>query len=168
MFIEVGKVYKVGTYSIRKERSMSRGSTNKVILVGNVGADPEVRFTAGGTRVAHFSMATSEQWQDKKGKRQERTEWHRVVLWRRLAEITGQYVKKGSKVYIEGKLQTRAWEDAEGQKHYTTEIIAYNIEMLDIQGGGPAELDMSYGRGSDESAVPRGVERRVAEDDLPF
>ena len=147
---------------------MSRGSINKVVLIGNLGADPEVRFTAGGAQVANLRLATSEHWQDKKGERQERTEWHRIVLWRRLAEIAGQYLKKGSKVYVEGKLQTRIWDDAKGQKHYATEIIAQTLEMLDIQGEGPADLDMSYGGGANDSAVSRSADRLTTEEDLPF
>ncbi len=147
---------------------MARGSVNKVILIGNLGADPDLRFTANGAQVAHFNMATSETWQDKGGERQERTEWHRIVLWRRLAEVAGQYLKKGSKVYIEGKLQTRTWDDAKGQKHYTTEIIAQSMEMLDGQNGGPGELDMAYGRTVHE--VPAVPESRsgAGDDDLPF
>ena len=147
---------------------MSRGSRNKVISVGNLGADPEVRFTAAGAQVANFRMATSEHWQDKNGERQERTEWHRIVLWRHLGEIAGQYLKKGSKVCVEGKLQTRTWDDAKGQTHYTTEIIAQNLEMLNGQSGEPADLNMTYGRGADEITVSRTVNRSKAEDDLPF
>ena len=113
-------------------------------------------------------MATSEHWQDKKRERKERTEWHRVVLWRRLAEITGQYLKKGGKVYVEGKLQTRTWDDAKGQTHYATETIAQNLEILDGQSRGPADLDMTYVRGADESIVSRTVDRSAADDDLPF
>lgn len=146
---------------------MSRGSVNKVVLIGNLGADPDVRFTASGAQVAHFNLATSESWQDKNGERQERTEWHRIVVWRRLAEIAAQYIKKGNKVYVEGKLQTRSWDDANGQKRYTTEIVAQTLEMLDGANGGPADLDLSYGRGQRASASqlngPQG-----GEDDLPF
>jgi single-strand DNA-binding protein len=110
---------------------MSKGSVNKVILIGNLGSDPEVRFTPSGVQVANFSLATSESWTDKAGERQERAEWHRIVLWRRLAEVAGQYLKKGSKIYIEGKLQTRSWEDQNGQKRYTTEVVANSLEMLE-------------------------------------
>ena len=146
---------------------MSRGSVNKVILVGNLGADPDVRFTASGTQVAHFNLATSESWQDKNGERQERTEWHRIVLWRRLAEIAAQYIKKGNKVYIEGKLQTRSWDDSNGQKRYTTEIVAQTLEMLDGANGGPADLDLSYGRGQQTGAARINSSQGGAED-LPF
>ena len=113
---------------------MARSGINKVILVGNLGQDPEVKFTAGGAAVTTLSIATSDSWKDKdSGMDKERTEWHRVVLWRRLAEIAGEYLKKGSKVYIEGQLQTRKWEQ-EGQTRYTTEIIARDIQFLDSRG----------------------------------
>ena len=104
----------------------------------------------------------------RRGERQERTEWHRIVLWRRLAELVGQYLKKGSKVYVEGKLQTRTWDDAKGQKHYATEIIAQTLEMLDSQSGGPADLDMSYGGGANDNTVSRSADRFTTEEDLPF
>ena len=103
---------------------MARSGINKVILVGNLGQDPEIKYTAGGAAVTTLSLATSDSWKDKEtGTDQERTEWHRVVLWRRLAEIAGEYLKKGSKFYIEGQLQTRKWEQ-DGQTRYTTEIVA--------------------------------------------
>ena len=145
---------------------MSRGSINKVTLIGNLGSDPELRFTSGGTQVANFSLATSESWVDKSGERQERAEWHRIVMWRRLAEIAGQYLKKGSKIYVEGKLQTRNWEDQKGQRRYITEVVVNSMEMLD-SAGGSAELDMDYGREKEErAAVPAGVNEE--EDGLPF
>lgn len=110
---------------------MARG-INKVILIGNLGQDPEVRFTPSGTAVANVSLATSDTWTDKQsGQRQERTEWHRVVMFNKLAEITQQYLKKGSKLYVEGRLQTRKWQDQNGQDKYSTEIVANNMEMLD-------------------------------------
>jgi len=106
-------------------------SVNKAIIVGNLGADPEVRFTTGGTAVANFSVATNEKWKDKStGEDKEKAEWHNIVAWDKLGEICGEYLKKGSQVYIEGKIQTRKWEDKEGVKRYTTEIIAYKMEML--------------------------------------
>ncbi|MCW8927704.1 MAG: single-stranded DNA-binding protein, partial [Gammaproteobacteria bacterium] len=109
---------------------MARG-VNKVILVGNLGQDPEVRYTASGAAVANISVATSEQWTDKQsGQKQERTEWHRVVLFGRLGEIAGEYLKKGSQVYLEGKLQTRKWQDQNGQDRYSTEIVANEMQML--------------------------------------
>ena len=113
---------------------MARSGINKVIIVGNLGQDPEIKYTAGGAAVTTLSIATSDSWKDKdSGMDQERTEWHRVVLWRRLAEIAGEYLKKGSKVYIEGQLQTRKWEQ-EGQTRYTTEIIARDMQFLDSRG----------------------------------
>ncbi|MFT5090579.1 MAG: single-strand DNA-binding protein, partial [Planctomycetota bacterium] len=114
---------------------MARG-VNKVILIGNLGGDPEVRFTPDGTAVANFSLATSESWKDRSGERQERTEWHRLVLWRQLAEIAKNYLRKGSKIYVEGKLQTRSWDDQSGQKRYTTEVVVNEMEMLDSREGG--------------------------------
>lgn len=105
-------------------------SVNKAILVGNLGADPEIRYTPSGTAVANFNVATREQWTNKDGEKEERTEWHRIVAWSRLGEICGEYLRKGSQVYIEGRLQTRAWEDRDGNKRYTTEIIAQTMQML--------------------------------------
>lgn len=108
---------------------------NKVIIVGNLGNDPEIRYSNNGAAIANISVATSESWKDKNtGERQERTEWHRIVLFNRLGEIAGEYLKKGSKVYIEGKLQTRKWQDQQGQDRYTTEIVADQMQMLDAQG----------------------------------
>ena len=115
---------------------MARG-INKVILIGNLGQDPEVRFTPSGTAVANLNLATSDTWMDKQsGQRQERTEWHRVVLFNKTAEIAQQYLKKGSKVYIEGRLQTRKWQDQNGQDKYSTEIVANDMQMLDGRGDG--------------------------------
>lgn len=114
---------------------MSRG-VNKAILVGHLGADPEVKYTAKGTAVANLSVATSESWKDKDtGERTERTEWHRVTMWGRLAEISGEYLRKGSQVYLEGKLQTREWTDRDGNVRYTTEIVASEMQMLGGRGG---------------------------------
>ncbi len=119
----------------------SRG-INKVILVGNLGADPEVRYMTNGEAVANLTLATSEVWKDKEsGENKERTEWHRVVLYRRLAEIAGEYVKKGSKIYIEGKIKTRKWQDQAGQDRYTTEIIADELQMLDRASGDRASSE---------------------------
>ncbi|MEQ6918696.1 single-stranded DNA-binding protein [Halomonas aquatica] len=115
---------------------MARG-INKVILIGNLGQDPEVRFTPSGTAVANLNLATTDTWMDKQsGQRQERTEWHRVVLFNKTAEIAQQYLKKGSKVYIEGRLQTRKWQDQNGQDKYSTEIVANDMQMLDGRGDG--------------------------------
>lgn len=116
---------------------MATRGVNKVILIGNLGRDPETRYMPDGNAVTNVTVATSIQWKDKGGEQQERTEWHRVVFFRKLAEIAGEYLKKGSKVYIEGSLQTRQWE-RDGQKHYTTEIVADQMQMLDsrVSGGG--------------------------------
>ena len=114
---------------------MARG-VNKVILVGNLGKDPEMKYTASGAAIANITIATSESWNDKQtGEKQEKTEWHRVVFFRRLAEIAGEYLRKGSQVYIEGKLQTRKWQDQNGQDRYTTEIVANEMQMLGSRGG---------------------------------
>ncbi|HCS28017.1 MAG TPA: single-stranded DNA-binding protein [Spongiibacteraceae bacterium] len=116
---------------------MSKGSVNKVILVGNLGQDPETRYMPSGGAVTNITVATSETWKDKNsGQQQERTEWHRVVFFNRLAEIAGEYLKKGSKVYVEGSLRTRKWQGQDGQDRYTTEIVAAEMQMLDSRGGG--------------------------------
>lgn len=109
---------------------------NKVILVGNLGRDPEVRYTKSGQAVASFSLATSEKWTGKDGNKEEKTEWHRIVAWGKLGEICGEYLSKGKQVYIEGRLQTREWEDNDGNKKQTTEIVANNMTMLGQAGGG--------------------------------
>ena len=124
---------------------MARG-INKVILVGNLGRDPEMRYTPNGTAVASLAVATSESWKDKQtGDMQERTEWHRVSMFNRLGEIAGEYLKKGSKVYIEGKLRTNKWQDNNGQDRYTTEIVASEMQMLDSRGGGGSGGGMGGG-----------------------
>lgn len=119
---------------------MARG-VNKVILIGNLGKDPEMRYTPNGLAVANITLATSESWKDKQsGENVERTEWHRIVFYQRLAEIVGEYVRKGSKIFVEGRLQTRKWQDKNtGQDRYTTEIIADNMQMLDSKGGSTGE-----------------------------
>lgn len=120
---------------------MARG-INKVILVGNLGKDPETRYTQSNTAVTTITLATSDSWRDKNtGENQERTEWHRVVLWGRLGEIAGEYLQKGRQVYIEGRLQTRKWQDQSGQDRYTTEIVANEMQMLGGRTGGSAPLD---------------------------
>ena len=115
-------------------------SVNKVILMGNLGKDPEVRFMPNGDAVCNFSIATTDNWKDKNGEKQERTEWHNIVMYRKLAEIAGEYLKKGRPVFIEGRLQTRKWQTKEGQDRYTTEIIADSMQMLGGRdsGGGPS------------------------------
>jgi len=112
------------------------GGVNKVILIGNLGADPEVRYTPSGQAVANFRIATSESWVDKQGQKQERTEWHRIVAWAKLAELCGEYLAKGRQVFVEGKLQTRQWEDRDGNKRFTTEIQAREITFLGGRDGG--------------------------------
>ncbi len=135
---------------------------NKVILVGRLGRDPEVRYTPSGVAVANFSMATSEEWKDKdSGEKKERTEWHRIVAWRRLGEICGEYLRKGSQIYIEGKLQTRDWEDRDGNKRYTTEIVAQSMQMLDS----PAREGKAQ---SEEERYPVEEPISIPEDDIPF
>lgn len=115
---------------------MSTKGVNKVIIIGNLGGDPEVRFMPNGTAVANFTVATSEAWKDKQtGEQKEKTEWHRIVIYQRLAEIAGEYLRKGAKVYLEGKLHTRKWQNQQGQDQYTTEVIVNNMQMLDRAGG---------------------------------
>jgi single-strand DNA-binding protein len=122
-------------------------SVNKVILIGNLGKDPEVRFTPGGQAVANFSVATSDNWTDKSGQKQERTEWHRIVVWGKQAELCGEYLKKGRQVYIEGRLQTREWTDKEGRKNYTTEVVANAVTFLGSRDGAGAGSGGGGGRG---------------------
>jgi len=147
---------------------MARG-VNKVILIGHLGRDPEVRYTPSGSAVANVSLATSEGWKDKTtGEQQERTEWHRVVFFSRLAEIVGEYLKKGSQVYVEGRLQTRKWQDKSGQDRYTTEIIANDMQMLGSRG----ESTGSFGGGKESpqpepAGGPSGGSEEF-DDDIPF
>ena len=150
---------------------MARG-VNKVILIGNLGGDPEVRYTPGGAAVANATLATNESWNDREGQRQERTEWHRLVFWSKLAEIVGQYLKKGSKVCVEGRLQTRSWEDDSGQRHYVTEVVVSDLKLVD-GAGGPGEMDLSFGRHGDDAeslAHVSAMGNNTAEEDdgLPF
>ncbi len=154
---------------------MARG-INKVILIGNLGNDPEVRYMPDGGAVANITVATSEQWKDKQtGEQQERTEWHRVVLFRRLGEIAGEYLKKGSKVYIEGKLQTRKWQDQNGNDRYTTEIVANEMQMLDSRGSGSGSANFGQGapaRSQSTGAAPANQPAAGGledfDDDIPF
>lgn len=162
---------------------------NKAILVGNLGRDPEMRYTQDGQAVANFTVATSERWTDRNtNERREQTEWHRVVCFRRLAEICGEYLHKGSKVYIEGRLQTRSWEGQDGQTRYTTEIVARDMKMLDSRGGGgggfspddpgPADNRGGYSQQQPRSPQPPRGDRQASpppaddpddfEDDIPF
>ena len=157
---------------------MARRGVNKVILIGNVGADPELRYTPSGTAVTNFNMATNESWTDSSGERQERTEWHRIVVWGRRAEICNQYLRKGSKVYIEGRLQTRNWEGQDGQKRYTTEVVARDMQILDSRDDTAAaapDTAPSYGtspKPQSDSPSPDSPSPEPppygADDDLPF
>ncbi len=156
---------------------MARGSVNKVILIGNLGADPEVRYMPNGGAVANITVATTEQWKDKQtGEQQERTEWNRVVLYRRLAEIAGEYLRKGSKVYIEGRLQTRKWQDQNGNDRYTTEIVANEMQMLDSRsssGGGSGFQQQPAAQGQSGGAQSSGAQQGGGsvddfDDDIPF
>jgi single-strand DNA-binding protein len=128
---------------------MAGKSVNKVILIGNLGKDPEVKYTPQGTPVAKITLATNERFKDKSGEWQDRTEWHNVVLWQRLAEIAGEYLKKGGKVYIEGRLQTRSWDDkTSGQKKYMTEVVANDLVLLGGRGEGGGSGDFASSRGA--------------------
>ncbi len=160
---------------------MARG-VNKVILIGNIGKDPETRYSAGGGAITNITLATSESWKDKAtGENQERTEWHRVVFFGRLGEIAGEYLKKGSKVYVEGSLRTRKWQDQSGQDKYTTEIVASEMQMLDGRQGGGSDFggERSQGGGNYSAGNTGGGSRREEpasapagfdqfDDDIPF
>jgi len=154
---------------------MARG-INKVILIGHLGQDPEVRFTPGGSAVTTVNLATSEGWKDKQsGEMQEHTEWHRVVLFGRLAEICGEYARKGSRIYFEGRLRTRKWADKNGQERYTTEIVGQEMQLLDSRGAGGGADEMggsSAGRSSSASNNQRSSAPMPAmeefDDDIPF
>lgn len=144
---------------------MARG-VNKVILIGNLGGDPEVRYTPNGSAVANATLATTEAWKDKQtGESQERTEWHRIVFFNRLAEIVGEYLKKGSKVYVEGSLRTRKWEDKNNIERYTTEIVASNMQMLDSRGN--PQSGSQYNAPA-KSAQPATASAGSFDDDIPF
>ena len=141
---------------------------NKVTLLGNLGDDPETRFTPSGTQVATASLATDESWTDPKGGRRRRTEWHRLVFWRRLAEVAGQHLRKGVRVHVEGRLQTRKWEDRQGNRHRVTEIVVTDLRFVD-GAGGPGELDLLYGREEAEPGTTTTHAPGALEDDgLPF
>jgi single-strand DNA-binding protein len=150
------------------------GSVNKVILVGNLGRDAELRYTPGGAAVATLNMATTEVWNDKAGQRQEKTEWHRVVLWGKSAESLSEYLVKGKQIYVEGRLQTRQWDDKDGNKRYTTEIRGDRIVLLSGGGGGGMGAGRSQARGA--AAGPGGPDlepmgepiNELTDDDIPF
>jgi single-strand DNA-binding protein len=158
-------------------------SVNKVILIGNLGRDPETRYTTGGDAVTNLRLATTETWKDKSGEKQEKTEWHTVVLFGRQAEIAGEYLKKGRSVYIEGRLQTRKYTDKEGQERYSTEVVGDRMQLLGGAregggGGGDAEFSGGGGGGSTTAARPGGGSKPAAapkksnpddfDDDIPF
>jgi single-strand DNA-binding protein len=146
------------------------GSVNKVILVGNLGRDAELRYTQGGAAVATLNLATTETWNDKEGQRQEKTEWHRVVLWGKQAETLNQYLQKGKQIYVEGRLQTRQWDDKDGNKRYTTEIRGDRVVLLSSGAGG--QRGGGAGTGARSEAPPHGEPTDMApdlsEDDIPF
>ena len=153
---------------------MARG-VNKVILVGNLGRDPEIKYTASGTAIANVTVATSESWNDKQtNERVEKTEWHRVVAFQRLAEIMGEYLKKGSQVYIEGKLQTRKWQDQNGQDRYSTEVVANDMQMLGSRSGEATSQPQSARGGfrsnppSQQAPAQSNQDNDFADDDIPF
>lgn len=157
---------------------MARG-VNKVILIGNLGNDPDIRYTAGGAAVANISLATAESWKDKNtGEQQERTEWHRIVFFSRLAEIVGEYLRKGSQIYVEGRLQTRKWQDKEGNDRYTTEIVANEMQMLGSKSGGSASSDSAPQSAPSSSPQPQSAAAQNSapapapaddfDDDIPF
>lgn len=144
-------------------------SVNKVILIGNLGRDPEVRYTPSGTAVANFSLATTENWTNKDGEKQSRTEWHRIVAWGRLGETCGEYLSKGSQVYIEGSLQTNEWEDQEGNKRKTTEIRAWRMQMLGSRAQAEPLSKESFGPEPETaSGEPETASENPTEDDIPF
>lgn len=147
-------------------------SLNKVMLIGNLGKDPEVRYTAAGTAVASFSMATTEKFKSKAGEWEDRTEWHNVTLWGRLAEISGEYLSKGKPVYIEGRLQTRKWQDRDGVDRYTTEVVAEKMQMLGGKNGGSGNASNSGngGTGGGQGVSGGSIEEPPfsSDDDIPF
>jgi len=137
---------------------------NKAILIGNLGKDPEMRYTPGGLGIANFNIATSETWNNKEGAKETRTEWHRIVAFGKLAEICGEYLSKGKQVYIEGRIQTRDWEDKDGNKRYTTEIVANQMLMLGSRDAGDAAKSQGGGGGGFQGAPGPGPQ----DDDIPF
>ena len=149
-------------------------SVNKVILVGRLGKDPETRYMTNGEAVTNVTLATSENWKDKSGEKQERTEWHNLVFYRRLAEIAGEYLKKGSQIYVEGKIQTRKWQDKEGKDRYTTEIIVNEMQMLGSKSGGAGSFEVveraASGGGSSPSRPAPAAKGNFDnfDDDIPF
>lgn len=160
---------------------MAQQGVNKVILIGNLGRDPDMRYTGSGNAVANLSLATTERWRDRQGQQQETTEWHRLVAFKRLAEICGEYLRKGSQIYVEGKLQTRKWQDNNGQDRYTTEVVMQQMNMLGNRnqgggggGGGGGSWDQSAPTEFDQTAPAQGGGGgqpdfdQDFEDDIPF
>lgn len=157
---------------------MAKSGINKVIILGNLGNDPEVKYLPNGDAVTNFSIATGESWNDKQtGEKVEKTEWHRIVAFRKLGEICGEYLKKGSKVYIEGKLQTRKWQDQNGGDRYTTEIVANDMQMLDSRNANASEgvqqrdinqVTQDMAKQVNPSTQPQVQNRQVFDDDIPF
>jgi single-strand DNA-binding protein len=160
---------------------MAGKSVNKVILIGNLGKDPEIKYTPTGTAVANFSIATNERFKDKSGEWQDRTEWHNIVAWQRTAEIIGEFVKKGSKIYLEGRLQTRSWDDKEsGQKKYRTEVVVSDLVLLSGRGeGGEEGGSRGYSRGASAGNSGGGFDQSqahhdeapgvgISDEDIPF
>lgn len=149
---------------------MSKGTVNKVILIGRLGADPEIRYAPSGAPVANFSLATNNSWKDRDGNPQESTEWHRIVAWNRLAEVIKEYAKKGHRLYVEGRIQYRDWEDQNGQKRYTTEIVASNIQLLEAPPGAGQESAKGEQKGADDLPDPETPDSASQEGDetVPF
>jgi len=145
-------------------------SLNRVLIIGNLGSNPEVRSIAGGQTVASFSVATNEVWNDKQGQKQERTEWHKVVVWGRQAEFCGQYLQKGSTVFVEGRIQTRSWDDKEGQKRYTTEIVATTVQAIGGRGGSSDGGGQAYQDSPvvEPVGMPVTTPNAISDDDVPF
>jgi single-strand DNA-binding protein len=146
-------------------------SVNKAILVGRLGRDPETRFTSGGQAVCNFSMATDETYKDRNGERQKRTEWHKIVLWGKLGELAQQYLKKGSLVFIEGRIQTRQWDDREGQKRTTTEIVGTGMRFLGGRGDGgaaPSDPDAHSTSGAGMGVEEPAPSVEITDEDIPF
>lgn len=141
---------------------------NRVILVGHLGRDPEMRYTSSGTPVTNFSLATNERWNNQKGERQERTEWHKIVTWNKLAEISNQYLTKGQLVFIEGRIQTREWDDRDGNKRRTTEIIASDMRMMSPRSSDELRPQEPVGVTEGENAAEGKMDAGVTEDDIPF
>ena len=144
------------------------GSVNKVILVGNLGRDAELRYTAGGAAVSTLNLATTEVWNDKQGQKQEKTEWHRIVLWGKQAESLQEYLVKGKQIYVEGRLQTRQWDDKDGNKRYTTEIKADRITLLGGGGGRSGGMDRGGGATQAPGASDEPPMAPITDDDIPF